>query len=107
VAAHPVDDAAIRAQIAKDFEQSGEIWCPHTATGFDAYDHLSEADRKGRFWSVCATAHPAKFESIVEPIVGRKIEVPDSLAAILKLPTHRISLEPNIEALRRELEAWH
>jgi threonine synthase len=106
IAAHPVDDAAIRAQIAKDYEQSGEIWCPHTATGFHAYDHLSAADRKGRAWSVCATAHPAKFESIVEPIVGKTIDVPDSLAGILKLPTHRIPLEPDIMALRKELEDW-
>jgi threonine synthase len=106
VAAHPVDDSAIRAQIAKDFKQYGEIWCPHTATGFHAYDHLPAADRKGRAWSVCATAHPAKFESIVEPIVGETIDVPESLAEILSLPTHRIALDPDIEALRSALKDW-
>jgi threonine synthase len=106
IAAHPVDDGQIRAQIAKDYAQFGEIWCPHTATGFHAYDQLSEADRNGKAWSVCATAHPAKFESIVEPIIGRPVDVPEALAAILKLPTRYVSLEPDIGALRAELEDW-
>ena len=106
VSAHPVDDASIRAQIAKDYEQYGEIWCPHTATGFHAYDHLTKSDRSGAAWSVCATAHPAKFETIVEPIIGKTIDVPDSLAEILKLPTERVSLDPDIDALRSALADW-
>jgi threonine synthase len=106
IAAHPVSDAEIRAQIANDYERFGEIWCPHTATGFHAYDHLGEADRTGKAWSVCATAHPAKFETIVEPIVGKAIDVPASLARILELPTRCIPLEPDIAALRKELEGW-
>jgi len=106
VAAHPVDDDGIRAQIAKDYKDYGEIWCPHTATGFHAYDHLARSDRQGTAWSVCATAHPAKFETIVEPIIGKTIDVPASLADILKLPTECISLEPDIEALRSALVDW-
>jgi threonine synthase len=40
-----------------------------------------------------ATAHPAKFAEIVEPVIGKKIELPPALAeavaqrrTILKLP---------------------
>jgi len=106
VAAHPVDDAAIRAQIAKDYETLGEVWCPHTATGFHAYDRLPETERKGLAWSVCATAHPAKFETIVEPIIGRPIEVPDALARILELPAESLPLPPAIGALREALADW-
>ena len=32
---------------------------------------------------VVATAHPAKFESIVEPIVGKTIAIPRSLFDIM------------------------
>lgn len=106
VAASPVDDAAIRAQIARDFERFGEIWCPHTATGFFAYDHLSEAERRRSPWAVCATAHPAKFETIVEPIIGKTIEVPPSLAELLRLPAATVPLKPDIGALRAALADW-
>jgi threonine synthase len=106
IAAHPVDDAAIRAEIAKGYEELGEIWCPHTATGFHAYDHLPESERSGVAWSVCATAHPAKFESIVEPIVGRAVEVPESLARLLELPAESLPLKPEIDALRAALSDW-
>ena len=105
IAAYPVDDASIRAQIAKDFERFGEIWCPHTATGFNAYDHLTDAERR-RPWSVCATAHPAKFETIVEPIIGKTVDVPAALAEILELPAEQIPLEPSIESLRAALADW-
>ncbi|MGD8339629.1 MAG: threonine synthase [Gammaproteobacteria bacterium] len=106
IAAHAVDDASIRAQIAKDYREYGEIWCPHTATGFHAYDHLSGTERSGKAWSVCATAHPAKFETIVEPIIGTKVPVPKPLAEILKLPAESIRLEPDLEALRTAFADW-
>ena len=106
VQAYPVDDDGIRAQIAKDYARFGEIWCPHTATGFHAYDALPEAARRGSAWCVSATAHPAKFETIVEPVVGRAVEVPPSLAAILRLPAESIPLAPHLDALRPALADW-
>ena len=104
--AYPVDDEAIREQIAKDDRRFGSVWCPHTATGFWAYDHLPQARRANRDWIVCATAHPAKFETIVEPIVGHPVPVPPSLQALLGRPTACIALEPALDALRRELARW-
>jgi threonine synthase len=106
VEAYPVDDAAIRAQIAQDYARYGEIWCPHTATGFWVYDHLPPARKEGRPWIVSATAHPAKFEGIVEPVIGRRVEVPSSLAALLERPTASTRLGPQLEAFAAELDAW-
>jgi threonine synthase len=106
IAAFPVNNDEIRQQIAKDYARFGEIWCPHTATGFYAYDHLPEADRRASAWSVCATAHPAKFETIVEPVIGKVVDVPPSLAEILKLPAESVPLKPSIDALRAALADW-
>jgi threonine synthase len=106
VAAFPVNDDEIKIQIAKDYERFGEIWCPHTATGFFAYDHLPENERRRSPWSVCATAHPAKFETVVEPVIGKTIEIPPSLAEILSLRAETESLEPDIGALRAALADW-
>jgi threonine synthase len=106
VEAYPVDDANIRAQIAKDYARYGEVWCPHTATAFWVYDHLPPARRTGHAWIVSATAHPAKFESIVEPVIGRAIPVPPALQALLARPAQSTPLAPRLEELRHELDEW-
>ena len=106
VEAYPVDDAAIREEIAAGVARFGEVWCPHTATGFWAYDHLPAARRAGRPWIVSATAHPAKFEAIVEPIIGRTVPLPTALAQLLTRPVASIALEPRLEALTYELDRW-
>jgi len=106
VEAYPVDDDQIRAQIAKDFARYGEIWCPHTATGFWVYDHLPPARRAGRSWIVSATAHPAKFEGIVEPVIGKAVPVPSALAALLARPTASTRLEPRLANLAAEIDSW-
>jgi threonine synthase len=106
VESYPVDDAAIRAQIAKDYERFGEVWCPHTATAFWVYDHLPPARKAGRPWIVSATAHPAKFETIVEPVIGRAVAVPPALAQLLDRPTASTPLAPRLEEFVAEIDAW-
>ena len=105
IRAYPVEDAEIRAQIKRDYERYGEIWCPHTATGFHVYDQLTEEERAAD-WVVCATAHPAKFESIVEPVIGAAVPVPDALAELLDLPSHKEPLNSEFADFRRELLDW-
>jgi threonine synthase len=106
VEAYPVDDDAIRSQIAKDYRRYGEIWCPQTATGFWVYDHLPAARKAARPWIVSATAHPAKFEGVVEPLIGREVPVPDSLRVLLERPTSRVAIAPRLAELARELDRW-
>ena len=106
IESYPVEDAAIRAQIAQDFGRYGEVWCPHTATAFWVYDHLPPARKAGRPWIVSATAHPAKFETIVEPIIGRAVPVPPSLAKLLGRQTASTPLAPRLDELVAEIDAW-
>jgi len=103
LSADTVDDATIRTRIGGDFMQFGREWCPHTATAAEVYSCLSAQLRREQPWVVVATAHPAKFNEIVEPIIGRSIAVPDSLARLLSLPEHRVDLPPTLEALSAAL----
>jgi threonine synthase len=105
VEAYPVDDDAIRMQIRQDYARFGRIWCPHTATAFWVYDHLP-ASRRANPWIVEATAHPAKFDSVVEPLLGLTVPVPESLRALLDRPVSSIELEPDLESLVRALDTW-
>ncbi len=103
--AYPVDDEAIREQIARDYERYGDVWCPHTATGFRVYEQLPAATRRGA-WIVAATAHPAKFDNIVEAIIGTAVDVPAALAALLERPTHAEPIAADLLALREALDSW-
>lgn len=82
----------------------GREWCPHTATAAEVYARLSAEERRGRPWVVVATAHPAKFNEIVEPIIGKPVTIPDSLERLLRLPQHAVDLPPTLEALAAALE---
>jgi len=104
LSADSVDDATIRSRIGGDFMQFGREWCPHTATAAEVYDRLSAEDKREQPWVVVATAHPAKFNEIVEPIIGRPLAVPDSLAHLLRLPEHHLDVPPTLEALSAALE---
>jgi len=84
--------------------QYGREWCPHTATAAEVYGRLSADDKRDQPWVVVATAHPAKFNEIVEPIIGRPIAVPESLADLLRHPEHRADMPSTLEALSAALE---
>jgi threonine synthase len=106
IEAYTVDDASIRAQIAKDYVLYGQAWCPHTASAFWVYDHLPKARKSGRGWIVSATAHPAKFETIVEPIIGNAVPIPPALQGLLGRPTSSTPLRPRLSEFRSELDLW-
>ena len=97
-----VSDDAIRAVIQRRYEHFGEIFCPHTATAVSVLEGLRTAGVPG-YWAVAATAHPAKFESIVEPLIGRALEVPPALAQLLERPAQASSMPPDYDALRSHL----
>ncbi|KAB2900487.1 MAG: hypothetical protein F9K31_04810 [Dokdonella sp.] len=58
-----------------------------------------------REWAVVATAHPAKFDSIVEPLVGAPVPAPAPLAAMLARPAHAEPMANDYDALRALLLA--
>lgn len=94
-----VDDAAISARIRSDYARFGEVWCPHTATAAEAHARLPAAERAAHEWVLVATAHPAKFREIVEPLVG-PVAVPDNLRRLYELPSSFDEIEPTLDALR-------
>jgi len=103
LSAQSVGDDEIRATIRRDHAELGQTWCPHTATAACVYRRLDENRRRGR-WVLVATAHPAKFNDIVEPLIGSTVPVPPALAALLELPSVQTVVEPRLDDLRRVLE---
>jgi threonine synthase len=104
LSAESIDDATIRARIGGDFMQYGREWCPHTATAAEVYSRLSARERAEHPWVLVASAHPAKFNEIVEPLIGKRVEVPSSLDRLLRLPQHVADLAPDLTALGAAIE---
>src|SRR6185312_8622463 len=100
--AHSVDDDAIRQTIASHARDHGEVFCPHTATAMHTLDRL-RADGDAAPWAIVATAHPAKFDSVVEPLIGHPIPVPAALAAMLERHAEAKPIAADDKALRARL----
>lgn len=106
VSAHSISDAQIRARIKQDAQTLQQVWCPHTATAAEVYWHLSR-DQQAAHWVLVSTAHPAKFNDVVEPLIGRSVPVPPALAQLLSLPRQETEIEPQLSALRSQLQGAH
>ena len=98
--AFSVTDEEIARTIGGRASDVREILCPHTATAAHARGCIESAH-----WVVVATAHPAKFETIVEPLVGREVEPPPCLAELFERPSRFEELDPTFEALAEALDS--
>jgi len=101
--ASSVDDIEIRGTLRRDSHELGRIWCPHTATAAKVYRRMLSRGARGH-WVIVSTAHPAKFNDIVEPQTGQEVPVPPALAKLLSLPRQEQELEPTLSALRTQLQ---
>ncbi|HAF85770.1 MAG TPA: threonine synthase [Sphaerochaeta sp.] len=79
VSATSVTDDAIKETIKEVYKETGYVICPHTATAERVRRDLPLQDDT----IVVATAHPAKFEAVVEPLIGISVPVPEGLASLL------------------------
>jgi threonine synthase len=104
-----VRDDEIRSRIKAEYDASGYVYCPHSATAVEAWCRLPYPERSERPWIAAATAHPYKFADIVEPLINRIIEPSPALAAILSRPRRTIritaDLDSLVEALQERAEA--
>jgi threonine synthase len=95
-----VTDETIRDEIARGEERWGEVWDPHTATAAAVRETLETPH-----WVLVATAHPAKFEGIVEPLVGHAVPIPPALEALLERQSRFTEIDPSLDELREALSS--
>ena len=85
-------------------QRYGTLICPHTATATRVLARL-RARGDNRDYAVVATAHPAKFEQVIEPLIGAPVEVPPPLQMLLDRPARSEPLAADYAALRKRLIA--
>ena len=94
-----VGDADIEAAMRQDFVEFGFATCPHTATATHTWRQLDAEIANAHDWVLVGTAHPAKFETIVEPIIGETVPLPPELEEILSRPAKAVTIDANLAAL--------
>jgi threonine synthase len=72
---------------------------PHGAVGYLALKRYLDdhANEKGIFLE---TAHPVKFYDVVEPVIGSRIPLPESVKVLLNQPKYSLRLDPDYAQLK-------
>ena len=98
------EDSQVIAEIGHVYREHGYVLDPHSAIAWLALQDrlVDQPDARGVF---LATAHPAKFREVVEPAIGRSIELPRALADAISRPRHSISMPAAYNALEDFLRA--
>lgn len=104
VGVRAVADTDIESEIRAARKEFGFAICPHTATASYTWRKLDRDSRTNTHWILVATAHPAKFETIVEPLIGEQVPLPPELASILERPSRSVAIEPTLAAFARAME---
>ncbi len=95
-------DAETRACIRDLWERRQIAIDPHTAVGLlGLRDALKR--RPGAQGIVLATAHPAKFAEVVEPLIGTRIPIPPGITQLMERPRLAIEIPPEASALAEVL----
>lgn len=103
--AFSIDDADIMTSLKRHALDDGELLCPHTSTAAAVLDRLRQA-ADHRPWTLVATAHPAKFETVIEPLISRPVAVPPALQTMLDRPARARSIPPSDSMLAACLRAF-
>ncbi|MEM9401599.1 MAG: threonine synthase [Pseudomonadota bacterium] len=98
-----VNDEQISEEIRQSYSEFGFAICPHTATASWTYRQLADDVRAAEDWVLVGTAHPAKFETVVEPLIDADVPLPDELAALLERPSNAIRIPAEQSALEQML----
>jgi len=100
IAGFKANDEATREAMKRIHDQFGYLACPHTAIGIAA---AQQRLALGGPVVALATAHPAKFGSVVEDATGIAPEIPESLKGCVEKEKVSVLVEPTLEALRAYL----
>ena len=102
LSADTVSDADTVAAIRQVWEQDGYLLDPHGAVAYVALRRY-QARHSAAAGFLLATAHPVKFPAVVEPVLGRAIELPEVVRALQGRAKRSVPLAVDYEALKAYL----
>lgn len=92
-------DEATKTCMRKVYNESQYILDPHGAVGYMGVTNWLKNNPYGH-GVFLETAHPSKFKEVVESVLNKEVEVPESLLALRSKSGHKNSMSANYELLR-------
>jgi threonine synthase len=96
-----ISESETVATIRRVYDTTGYILDPHTAVGVAALDSFSERLKGSAV--VLATAHPAKFSSVVAHAIGHAPMIPPQLCSALDAHGEKTPLPLSYDRLKEVL----
>lgn len=96
------DDDCIRKHISDEYGRSGYILDPHGAVASLGLESYLD-DHPGASGIFVETAHPAKFSDIIEEVIGKPPEMPDSLRVFQQGRKRSVVISPDYPSLEKYL----
>jgi threonine synthase len=99
LSSYSISDEETRETIKEVFNNDNYLLDPHGAVAYFALQtYLNQ--HPGENGYILETAHPVKFYNVVEPVIQKKIPIPESLKPILQKEKQSIEMEPVFENLK-------
>lgn len=102
IAAARYTDEQIAETMRNVYQKYGYILDPHGACGYQALEDGLQPSETGVFLE---TAHPAKFKSTVDSILGIDLEIPERLRAFMKGQKQSVAMSRDFAAFKDYLMA--
>lgn len=94
------DDMQIAETVQKVYNKTGYLLDPHGACGYRALQDSLQLDEVGIFLE---TAHPAKFCTTIEHILGKEIDIPQKLREFMNRKKKSVSMSRDFSDFKQYL----
>ena len=94
------DDMQIAETVQKVYNKTGYLLDPHGACGYRALQDSLQLDEVGIFLE---TAHPAKFCTTIEHILGKEIDIPQKLREFMNGKKKSVSMSRDFSDFKQYL----
>ena len=104
ITAASVSDEETLQTVVRVEKEHGYLMCPHTAVGYAATERLlAQPEFSESVGIVLATAHPAKFGTVIEPALGKPVALPERLQDYVRKEKHATLIPNKYERLKEFL----
>lgn len=102
ISSYSISDEETRKTIREVNDKHHYLLDPHGAVGYAALKHYLD-DQPGQKGIVFETAHPVKFNEVLESIVDTSIEMPQQLSGLMIKEKTSIKMKANFSCLKNFL----
>ena len=96
-------DDQTRECMKRVFDKTGYVMCPHTAVAYLGMEEVLKEKGGDTLGIVLSTAHPSKFNDIVDGVINKELPLPARLQEIVNKKKVSIKMEASFDEFKKHL----